>query len=786
MAVLGVNQIVAQRNQARTGRAQAEVAQRFAEDRKNQLLLLQAESSLFYDPTRALAWLKQASIDDASFARARAMADEAVAAGVASHVLKHGRAVFDVKFVLHGSRVASIGQDGSIRLWDVDTGAMRSLGTLPDPVLGMLAASPDGTLLAAAGSRGSVRVWSLDSDRVYSLPDLPTAAKGLRFSADGSELILVMRDLVRLWHLESGRVRDVSRKSLLHDPADLGGPLIVSPDGRSAALARGQELVVHNLDTGARTARITVPGEIVQMEFHSDAQRVLARTRQSSMYVIELGSGRAHELGRQTTPVSSWAVSPDGGRLVTTSLRAKLVHVWDLDEHTGRVLHGHEDGVYQGAFSADSSLLVTAGDDGTARVWNLRTDEVQVLRGHSDDVHRVDMTADGTMVATAGIDGAVRLWKLPASRALRDPSAPAESSFDVMFTPSGQLLSYERHRGAWLWDLSADTNRQVSDALPLLAQWFQTWNGVAVSADGVHLAAITSAAPVLLHVPTGTRLALGEPEPEVRFLWLSFAPGVLATADSQGRVLLWDLGTREPAVFLQHEGLRRVQMSSDGSLLAVELERVVQVWNVAERRAVAEMDISSIEYQAWKLPRWMVLSPDNQWMALQTHELTLELWHLPSKRARTLDVGDIDTRNIVFAPNSSEVAVATLDRMIRVWRTAGGEPELFTSHTDLVYQLLYSPDGSLLASASHDRTIRLWDRKSGRSRVLRGHQRGVRSVAFSPDGSTLASASLDGVIRLWPMGCDPIENPDDLRAFLNANTSAVIDGDDGLGTPLSP
>jgi eukaryotic-like serine/threonine-protein kinase len=786
MATLGVNQIVEQRNQARTERAQAEVAQRSAEERRNQLLLLQAESSLFYDPTRTLAWLKQAPIDETSFARARAMADEAVAAGVAMHVLKHGGSVFDVKFVLHGSRVASLSRDGSITLWNVNTGAMRALGTLPDPVLGMLAASPDGTLLAATGSKGSVQAWDLERDRAYSLPDLPMAARDLRFSTEGSELILVMRDTVRLWHLESGRVRDVSRESLFGDPGDPGGPMVVSPDGRVAALARGKQLVMHGVDTGVETARITAPAEIAQMAFHTDVQRVFVRTKQSSMYVVELGSGRMHELGRQPTPVHSWSVSPDGRWLVTTSWGEELVHAWDLEEHTGRVLRGHEDGVYQGAFSADGSLLVTAGDDGTARVWDLRTDQVQVLRGHSDDVYRVDMTADGTMVATAGVDGAVRLWKLPASRALRSASTFVESLFGLMFTPSGHLVSYQRRLGAWLWDLSTNTSRHISDGLPPLAQWPQGWDGLAVSADGVHLAALTSAAPVLVHVPTGTRHTLGEHEPGVEFRSLSFGSGVLATADSLGRVLLWDLGTREPAMFLQREGLSWAQMSPDGSLLAVESESVVQVWSVAERRLVAQMDISSMDYQLWKTLRWMMISPDNQWMALQTHDLALQLWHLPTGRARTLDTGDIHVKSVVFAPDSSELAAATLDRIIRVWRVVGGEPELFTSHTDLVYQLRYSPDGSLLASASHDQTVRLWDRKSGRSRVLRGHQRGVRSLAFSPDGSVLASVSLDGVIRLWSMGCDPIENPDDLRAFLGANTSAVIDGDDGLGTPLAP
>jgi serine/threonine protein kinase len=56
MAALGISQIVDQRNRARAGRAQAVVAQRAAEERKNQLLVLQAESALLYDPTRTLAW----------------------------------------------------------------------------------------------------------------------------------------------------------------------------------------------------------------------------------------------------------------------------------------------------------------------------------------------------------------------------------------------------------------------------------------------------------------------------------------------------------------------------------------------------------------------------------------------------------------------------------------------------------------------------------------------------------------------------------------------------------
>jgi WD40 repeat protein len=115
-------------------------------------------------------------------------------------------------------------------------------------------------------------------------------------------------------------------------------------------------------------------------------------------------------------------------------------------------------------------------------------------------------------------------------------------------------------------------------------------------------------------------------------------------------------------------------------------------------------------------------------------------------------IGHSDSiRNVMFSPNSLQLASGSFDRTVRLWdvTTAGAAPNLTASQSDKVQSVAFSPDGSRVISGGNFGTVRQYDGATGDYGPWDSCEFNIDIIVFSPDGRRIAAAGWSEDIRTW-------------------------------------
>lgn len=163
--------------------------------------------------------------------------------------------------------------DGGVERWSIDRPK-----TLPSPPVlkggvWTLDYSPDGRMLASGGEDGIIRLWDLSTCK--SIREMRGAKEDLEqvsFSADGQRLASIAREKKSL------RIWDPSAGKNLHTLPCSGFAFAFTPDGKQAAVAcerepkSAAEIPFWDVKTGKLVRRLKVGFEIRSLAFSSDGK----------------------------------------------------------------------------------------------------------------------------------------------------------------------------------------------------------------------------------------------------------------------------------------------------------------------------------------------------------------------------------------------------------------------------------------------------------------------------------------------------------------------------------
>jgi WD40 repeat protein len=122
---------------------------------------------------------------------------------------------------------------------------------------------------------------------------------------------------------------------------------------------------------------------------------------------------------------------------------------------TASEFKGHDNLVYNIAFSNDGKTFATASFDGTVKIWDYSTGkEIRALKVSKEPVYGVSFNNDGSVLATCGDDKAIRFWNPKDGKLIKElPKAHANIVQWVAFSPDGKYLaSASTDKTVKLWD----------------------------------------------------------------------------------------------------------------------------------------------------------------------------------------------------------------------------------------------------------------------------------------------------------------------------------------------
>jgi WD40 repeat protein len=384
----------------------------------------------------------------------------------------HTEVVYACAISADGSFIVSASHDGTLIIWDRQTGEILHTLQGHKYSVNACAISTDGSFIVSASWDETLIIWDRQTGEIlHTLQGHKNPVKACAISTDGSFIVSASwNEILIIWDRQTGEILHTLRG---HRNQVAG--CAISADGRFIVSASyDRTLIIWDRLTGQ--AIRTLQGHTDRVEgcaISADGRFIVSASFDKTLIVWDRLTGEIlHTLQGHRYWINGCAISSDGSFIVSASSDKTLI-IWD--RLTGQALHsprGHRDQVNGCAISSDGSFIVSASNDGTLIIWDRLTGEIlHTLQGHRILVTGCAISADDRFIVSVSYAGTLIIWDrltgeiLHTLRGVYTCAISTDGSFIVSTLSDKTLIIWDRLTGQAIRTLQGHTERAEGCAI---------------------------------------------------------------------------------------------------------------------------------------------------------------------------------------------------------------------------------------------------------------------------------------------------------------------------------